>query len=147
TATDQAWFGKKNLYTEGSKSLKGDSLFYDGKAGTGKAINNITFLDTVQKVILKGNQGIYRRADESALVTRNAYVVMEVEKDSAAGGSIYISGGPRMPKVIFKKALVPADPEELKSDEEIEEDPDGTVAEDGGIASPKRLAPPPAPPK
>jgi len=147
TVTDQAWFGKKNLYTEGSKSLKGDSLFYDGKAGMGKAINNITFLDTVQKVILKGNQGIYRRADESALVTRNAYVVMEVEKDSASVDSIYMTADTLMTKMIYKKDLVPANPEELKSDEEIEEDPEGTVAEDGGIAIPKRLAPPPAPPK
>ncbi|PRY48877.1 OstA-like protein [Arcticibacter pallidicorallinus] len=147
TVTDQAWFGKKNLYTEGSKSLKGDSLFYDGKAGMGKAINNITFLDTVQKVILKGNQGIYRRADESALVTRNAYVVMEVEKDSASVDSIYMTADTLMTKIIFMKDLVSANPEELKSDEEIEEDPEGTVSDDGGIAIPKRLAPPPAPPK
>lgn len=147
TVTDQAWFGKKNLYTEGSKSLKGDSLFYDGKAGMGKAINNITFLDTVQKVILKGNQGIYRRADESALVTRNAYVVMEVEKDSASVDSIYMTADTLMTRIIFKKDLVPANPEELKSDEEIEDDPEGTIAEDGGIIIPKRLAPPPAAPK
>ena len=147
TMTDQAWFGKENLYTEGSKSLKGDSLFYDGKAGMGKAVNNITFLDTVQKVILKGNQGIYRRADESALVTRNAYVVMEVEKDSASVDSIYMTADTLMTKMIYKKDLIPANPEELKSDEEIEEDPEGAIVEDGGIAIPKRLAPPPAPPK
>lgn len=145
TVTDQAWFGKKNLYTEGSKSLKGDSLFYDGKAGTGKAINNITFLDTVQKVILKGNQGIYRRADESALVTRNAYVVMEVEQDSASVDSIYMTADTLMTKLILRKDLVPANPEELKADEEINEDPEGSVADDGGIVIPKRLEAPPAP--
>jgi len=147
TVTDQAWFGKKNLYTEGSKSLRGDSLFYDGKGGMGKAINNITFLDTVQKVILKGNQGIYRRADESALVTRNAYVVMEVEKDSASVDSIYMTADTLMTKLIMMKDLVPANPEQLKSDEEIEEDPQGSINDEGGIVIPKRLDAPPAAPK
>ncbi|WP_052017060.1 OstA-like protein [Arcticibacter svalbardensis] len=141
TVTDQAWFGKKNLYTEGSKSLKGDSLYYDGKAGMGKAINNITFLDTVQKVILKGNQGIYRKSDESALVTKNAYVVMQVDKDSLSVDSIYMTADTLMTKLIRMGDLIPANPETLKSDEEISDDPLGESGEDQGIAVPKRVAP------
>lgn len=141
TVTDQAWFGKKNLYTEGSKSLKGDSLFYDGKAGMGKAINNITFLDTVQKVILKGNQGIYRKVDESALVTRNAYVVMQVDKDSLSVDSIYMTADTLMTKLIRMGDLIPANPEALKSDEEISEDPVAESGEDQGIVVPKKVAP------
>ncbi|HET8829076.1 MAG TPA: OstA-like protein, partial [Pelobium sp.] len=52
TKNDQASFGKKNLYTQNSKSLKGDSLFYDGKQGYGRAVKNIIFTDTAQKIEL-----------------------------------------------------------------------------------------------
>ncbi|HEY1005938.1 MAG TPA: OstA-like protein, partial [Sphingobacteriaceae bacterium] len=89
TVTEQAFFGKKNLYTQGSKSLKGDSLFYDGKTGVGRAINNITFIDTAEKIILKGGLGVYNEADESTLVTRNAYVIFVTENDSTSTDSIY----------------------------------------------------------
>ncbi|WP_374165662.1 OstA-like protein [Arcticibacter sp. MXS-1] len=138
TLTDQAWFGKKNHYTEGSKSLKGDSLYYDGKAGFGKAINNITFLDTVQKVILKGNQGIYRKRDESALVTRNAYVVIETEQDSATVDSIWMTADTLITKLIPLKQFVKATNEELKSDQEIATDP---VIEGEGIVVQSEPAP------
>ncbi|KAA8485902.1 OstA-like protein [Arcticibacter tournemirensis] len=142
TLTDQAWFGKKNLYTEGSKSLKGDSLYYDGKAGFGKAINNITFLDTVQKVTLKGDQGIYRKKDESALVTKNAYVIIETEQDSAKVDSIWMAADTLITKLIPMKEFVPATKEELKSDAEIAVDP---VVEGEGIVVPKQSdTPPPA---
>ncbi len=135
TLTDQAWFGKKNLYTEGTKSLKGDSLYYDGKTGFGKAINNITFQDTVQKVILKGNQGIYYKKDESALVTRNAYVIMEVEQDSAKVDSIWMTADTLVTKLISMKNFVPAVKEELKEDKDVDSDP---VVEGEGIIVPKQ---------
>lgn len=76
TKTEYAYFGKKNLYTNGSKSLKGDSLYYDGIAGYGKAVRNIVFRDTTDKTVLYGQLGFYYKADERALVTRNAYVGM-----------------------------------------------------------------------
>lgn len=122
TVTDQAWFGKKNLYTEESKTLRGDSLYYDGPAGFGKAINNITFVDTEQKITLKGNQGIYRRADESALVTRNAYVVLQTEPDSGKVDSIWMAADTLLTKLIYLRDLPPVKKEELKSDKEVDAD-------------------------
>ena len=76
TKSEYAYFGKKNLYTSGSKSLKGDSLYYDGIAGYGKAVRNIVFSDTVDRTVLYGQLGYYYKADERALVTRNPYVGM-----------------------------------------------------------------------
>ncbi|HXI00490.1 MAG TPA: OstA-like protein [Sphingobacteriaceae bacterium] len=90
TLTEQARFGKKNLYKQNTKSLKGDSLFYDGKAGIGRAINKVTFIDTEQKAILKGDLGLYREIDESALVTKNAYVTLTTE-DKGKVDSIYMA--------------------------------------------------------
>ncbi len=76
TKTEYAYFGKKNLYTTDSKSLKGDSLYYDGKAGYGKAVKNIVFRDTSDKTVLYGQQGFYYKKDERAVVTNKAYVGM-----------------------------------------------------------------------
>jgi lipopolysaccharide assembly outer membrane protein LptD (OstA) len=41
TVTEQAFFGKKNLYKSGTKRLKGDSLFYDKKIGFGRAVKHV----------------------------------------------------------------------------------------------------------
>jgi lipopolysaccharide export system protein LptA len=95
TITEQAFFSKNNLYNQGTKSLKGDSLFYDRLKGYGRAVKNITFNDNEQKVTIKGNLGTYYRADERAVVTQNPYVIMVTEerdttaqKDSVAGSAL-----------------------------------------------------------
>jgi lipopolysaccharide export system protein LptA len=82
TATEQAYFGKKNLYTQKTKSLKGDSLFYDRKKGYGRATNHVTFNDSEQRITIKGDLGEYYKADEQAVVTRNAYMIFVTEDSS-----------------------------------------------------------------
>jgi len=76
TKSEYAYFGKKNLYTSGTRSMTGDSLYYDGKAGYGKAVRNIIFIDTADKTILRGQLGFYYKKDERTLVTKNAYIGM-----------------------------------------------------------------------
>ncbi|MEJ5993071.1 OstA-like protein [Pedobacter sp. Du54] len=76
TKTKKAFFGKKNLYTQGTKSLKGDSLYYDGIKGYGKAVKNITYNDTQDKLLLKGQLGEYFKEGERIIVKINAYVGM-----------------------------------------------------------------------
>ncbi|MFI5162488.1 MAG: OstA-like protein, partial [Sphingobacteriales bacterium] len=89
TNTEQAFFGKKNLYKSGSKSLKGDSLFYDRKKGLGHAINHIVFNDTEQKMKLMGDIGDYYKADERTVVTKNAYCIIVTEqRDSSKNDSL-----------------------------------------------------------
>lgn len=105
TLTDQASFGKRNLYTQNSKSLKGDSLFYDGKIGYGRAVKNIVFIDTAQKIELKGDLGIYKKSDESIMVTKHAYVVLVTEKDSVSKDSIWMSADTLRSRVLMKKEL------------------------------------------
>lgn len=133
TVTEQAFFGKKNLYTQGSKSLKGDSLFYDGKTGFGRAINNITFIDTAEKIILKGGLGVYNEADESTLVTRNAYVIFVTENDSTSTDSIYMTADTLFTRIIpmneFKR--IPA--RQLKSDTELGEEEIISPGEEGAV--------------
>ena len=89
TVTEQAFFGKKNLYKQGTKSLKGDSLFYDKLKGYGRAVKNITFIDREQKITMKGNLATYFKADERTVVTQNAYMVLVTEqKDTTKTDSV-----------------------------------------------------------
>jgi lipopolysaccharide export system protein LptA len=91
TKTEQAFFGKKNLYTSGTKSLKGDSLFYDRLTGYGKALKHITFNDEQQKVTIKGDKAVYTKPDERTVVTENAYVVLETGGDTTQKNDTVIS--------------------------------------------------------
>ncbi|HEY5326431.1 MAG TPA: OstA-like protein, partial [Mucilaginibacter sp.] len=90
TTTEQAAFGKNNLYHTGTRSLKGDSLFYDKLKGYGRAVKRVTFNDKEQKVTIKGDLGTYFKAEEKTVVTQDPYVIMVTEKkdttktDSAA---------------------------------------------------------------
>ena len=119
TTNDQARFGKNNLYTQGSKSLTGDSLFYDRKAGYGRAIGDITFIDTAENATLKGGIGIYLKSDESILVTKNPYVVIITESDSAKVDSIWMTADTLFSKVIFTRDVKTYHKEELKTDKEL----------------------------
>jgi lipopolysaccharide export system protein LptA len=99
TVTEQAFFGKKNLYSQGAKTLKGDSMFYDRKKGYGKVVKNITFNDNEQKMTLKGDLGTYFKADERTVVTENAYgIIVTEEKDTSKKDSV-----PPMPVTISNK--------------------------------------------
>ena len=82
TATGIAKFSKNNLYTEGSKFLKGDSLYYDRATGEGKAYRNVVFIDTVDKFYAYGGYGLYRQSDESITMTDKPLVTMVTKKDS-----------------------------------------------------------------
>jgi lipopolysaccharide export system protein LptA len=82
TIPEQAFFGKKNLYTQGSKSLKGDSLFYDRLKGYGRAVKNVVFDDKEQRATVKGHLGEYYKDQEKAVITQNPYVIF-VTQDSS----------------------------------------------------------------
>ncbi len=134
TANDQARFGKRNLYTQGSKSLKGDSLFYDRKAGFGRAIGNITFIDTAEKAELRGGVGVYRKSDESILVTKNPYVVIITQSDSSKVDSIWYTADTLFSKVVYRRDVKPYRKDELKTDKEL------SIAETKPAAAPPMVA-------
>jgi lipopolysaccharide export system protein LptA len=80
TVNDQALFGKNNLYKQGSKSLKGDSLFYDRVKGYGLATRNVVFNDNEQKVTIRGHKGEYFKDGERAQITINPYMIFVTEE-------------------------------------------------------------------
>ena len=48
----------KNAYLKNKEQkLQGDSLYYNRNLGIGKAFKNVTFTDSIQNIMLKGNYG------------------------------------------------------------------------------------------
>ena len=88
TKTKKAFFGKKNLYTQNTKSLKGDSLYYDGIKGEGRAVKNITFQDTQDKLLMRGQLGEYFKEGERIKVTINAYVGIGTSDSVTVNGKL-----------------------------------------------------------
>ncbi|RZL50657.1 MAG: hypothetical protein EOP00_03290 [Pedobacter sp.] len=110
TKSENAYFGKKNLYTQGTKSLKGDSLVYNGKTGYGKAIRNIVFKDTLDKTVLYGQLGEYYKADERVVVTKNAYFGMGTKDTVTVDGkkkldSLWLSADTLEAQMALQKTL------------------------------------------
>lgn len=82
TATGVANFNKNNLYTEGSRFLKGDSLHYARETGIGKAFRNVVFVDTLDKFYAYGGKGEYKQSEESIVMTEKPYIITVVKNES-----------------------------------------------------------------
>jgi len=89
TNTEQAFFTKNNMYRQGTKSLKGDTLFYDRLKGEGRAVKHVVFNDNEQKATIFGGLGTYTKANDLTIVTRDPYIIMVTEeKDTTKTDSL-----------------------------------------------------------
>ncbi|MCO5937288.1 hypothetical protein NAF17_17205 [Mucilaginibacter sp. RB4R14] len=109
TQTEQAFFGKKNLYKQGTKTLTGDSLFYDKIKGYGRAVKRVTFHDREQNITLKGDLATYYKQGERTVVTQDPYVIIVTEeKDSTRTDTVPITKpGVKTANALAVKAGVP----------------------------------------
>jgi len=82
TITDIAQFTKNPIYKSKSQILTGDYLYYDRAKGIGRGTNNVTFTDTLQKMIVKGNKVNYNRLTDLVTASNKAYVIVLVDNDS-----------------------------------------------------------------
>jgi lipopolysaccharide export system protein LptA len=106
TITEQAFFGKNNLYKQGTKTLTGDSLFYDKLKGYGRAVKRVTFHDREQNITLKGDLATYFKAGERTVVTQDPYVIIVTEtKDTTTRDTVRN----------VQPGVKPADPTAVKS--------------------------------
>lgn len=87
TQSGIANFSKNNLYTEGTRFLKGDSLHYDRSTAIGKAYKNVVFVDTLDKFYAYGGYGLYNQNDESITMTDKPLITMVVKNDSTENKS------------------------------------------------------------
>ena len=106
TIVEQALFTKNNLYKQGTKSLTGDTLFYDRLKGYGRSIKHVTFNDNEQKITIKGGLGTYFKKNDLAIVTRDPYVILVTENaDSTKKDTTKAQPQPPLTKKELKKAL------------------------------------------
>jgi hypothetical protein len=67
---------------EEGRTLRGDSLYYDSKAGFGRARSNVELIDTTENMILKGNFGLYYSESDYAMITDSALMMQIDEGDT-----------------------------------------------------------------
>ncbi|WP_231459103.1 MULTISPECIES: OstA-like protein [unclassified Pedobacter] len=147
TLTEDAYFGKKNLYTQDTKSLRGDSLYYFGKAGYGKAVKNIVFTDKKDGTKMFGDLGYYYKIDQRTLVTKNAYVDIIsgdsiTVKDKKRPDTLRLGADTLETQMVLQKTLKLVPKISVKADNQVGED-----EEEGGDAEKpekKGKLPPPA---
>lgn len=106
TETELAEFYKNNLYTETTRFLRGDTLYYDGKLGTGRALGNVLFVDTADQFFLEGRIGLYQKEEESLLMTGEPLLTMLTEEDSGRD-SVYMTADTLYSRVILLRDYVP----------------------------------------
>ncbi len=83
TKTDKSQFSKNSYLLTKNQYLKGDSLYYDRKSGYGRAYYNVTLIDSVKNVILKGNYIENNEFTKRSLITDSALAIMiDDHKDS-----------------------------------------------------------------
>ncbi len=75
-------YSRSLVVTKTGKTLTGDTLFYDRKAGYGQAWGNMILNDTVNKSKLLGDYGFYNELTDSAFVTGHALAVDYSSADS-----------------------------------------------------------------
>ncbi|MCZ4245347.1 OstA-like protein [Pedobacter punctiformis] len=138
TMTEDAYFGKKNLYTQGTRSLKGDSLYYFGKIGYGKAVKNIVFSDTKDKMKMFGDLGYYYKADQRTLVTRNAYLGIGTEDSILVKGkkrpdSLWLGADTLETQMVLQKTLKLIPKISIKADNQVgDDDEEGATKKEKG---------------
>lgn len=82
TKSDIAKGDKNTYYISGSKFFTGDDLYYDRRKKWGRARGHINFIDTAEKIYLKGNEGVYNKLIETTYVTDRALLSIVSEKDT-----------------------------------------------------------------
>ncbi|NJM14433.1 MAG: hypothetical protein HC896_02785 [Bacteroidales bacterium] len=73
----------KNAYLVSKEhTLKGDSLYYERNNGYGEAFNNVQLTDTLNKIILTGNQAKYFEFTQNGMLTDSAQMMQVHSSDT-----------------------------------------------------------------
>ncbi len=82
TKRDISQFNENAYLDNGKQILKGDSLWYDRNLGLGKAYENVSIIDTTDRLDINGNYGEYDEKSNKSLVTGRAEMVQYDKLDS-----------------------------------------------------------------
>jgi lipopolysaccharide export system protein LptA len=82
TKTDICQFNENAIVTSRSTELKGDSIYFNGQLGIGKAFNNVEIHDTTSNYAIFGDYGWHDDRLSSSFVTDSAMMVQYFDTDS-----------------------------------------------------------------
>lgn len=82
TASDHAMLLDRSLLIGSNRSLTGDTLYYDRRAGFGEAFGNMHMVDSLQSIIMEGQYGYYNELTDYAFATDSARVMEYSQKDT-----------------------------------------------------------------
>lgn len=69
-------FLTENAYMEqDGRILRGDTIYYEANAGFGRAKSNVSMVDSVENMTLKGNYGLYYSENEAMMITDSALMI------------------------------------------------------------------------
>lgn len=109
TNTDISYFVKNAKLFLKERTISADSLYYDKRKGFASATNRIKVIDTLQKMVTKGNYAeLYEKKDSLFIIDR-AVAITILDKDSmyVAGDKILLTGKPEKRIVrIFKNVKI-----------------------------------------
>ncbi len=89
---ENGWYDHQNNISQFNKNawlknkeqkLQGDSLYYNRNKGIGKAYKNVTFKDSAQNLLLKGNIGFFNENSDYALMTDSAVFIQVAENNDS----------------------------------------------------------------
>ena len=109
TNTDISYFVKNAKLFLKERTILADSLYYDKRKGFASATNRIKVIDTLQKMVTKGNYAELYEKKDSLFIIKRAVTISLLDKDSmyVAGDKILLTGRPEKRIVrIFKNVKI-----------------------------------------
>jgi|TARA_B110000967_G_scaffold117293_1_gene120008 lipopolysaccharide export system protein LptA len=82
TKSKNGFFNTKAKIEYSNRTIEGDSLIFDDLKKYASGTKNVTITDTINKTIIKGDFAEVFKELDSAMVTKNAYAIKLLEKDS-----------------------------------------------------------------
>ncbi|MBN2699520.1 MAG: organic solvent tolerance protein OstA [Bacteroidales bacterium] len=82
TRTDKSLVTRNAYLIDNETRLNGDSLYYEGEIGFGRAMGNVQLVDSAQNMILSGHYGIYYKENQYAMITDSAMMIQVEDADS-----------------------------------------------------------------
>tara|TARA_Y100000991_G_C21948647_1_gene338664 strand:+ start:39 stop:1529 length:1491 start_codon:yes stop_codon:yes gene_type:complete len=82
TVTNKSQFSGNAYFKNDNQTLFGDTLFYDRKNGYGKAINNISIVDTSNNYTIYGGKAEYFESLDSSIITIEPLFVADFDDDT-----------------------------------------------------------------
>ena len=82
TKNEISYFKENAFINYGTRTLRGDSLYYNRNTGFGSANKSIVVVDTTKNIIIKGEYAEYFEKNDSTFVTDNALAINIMEQDS-----------------------------------------------------------------